>query len=79
MSDWTGGSANRQYRSGTPAAPVADVDEITAKVREYLFDCARFRLEPTEKGCLREVYHQGDAQKKAVIAAYQEQMGGAHG
>ena len=72
---WTGGIANRGWQSGTTAEPVVDVEAITRAVGEYVADCRTLRRTPTERGCLKAVFHAGAGQKKAVIAAFREATG----
>lgn len=74
-SRWTGGIANREWQSGTRVQAPVDTDAITAQVRRYLADCRKFRqligpAHPTEDGVLKIVYHQGGAQKAAILAAF---------
>jgi hypothetical protein len=83
VSDWTGGEANRQYRRGTRPEPDVDTPAIAVQVRRYLHDCERFAgmlgpAHPTAEGVLKIVFHRGDAQKRAVLAAFRELTGTEH-
>lgn len=74
-SRWTGGLANREWQSGTRVEPMTDTDYINWQVKRYLADCAQFSLTPSKEDALKVIFWTGDAQKQAVISAYQQQAG----
>lgn len=71
-SRWTGGLANREWQRGNRVEQPVDTDYIRLQVRRYLADCRRFDFPPSEAMCLKVIFHAGDSQKQAVIAAYRQ-------
>ena len=72
---WQGGVANRTWQAGTRPVPQVDTDHLIAEVRRYLADCAKYQLPPSQRMCLKAVFHQGAAQEQAVVDAYQQLTG----
>lgn len=70
---WTGGIANREWRSGTKPEQPVDTDGVKRQVAEYIADCVKNHLTSNETGCLKVVFHKTGAQKQAVIWAFREQ------